>query len=309
MTAGGDHPDQQVTGRDIFFGAACLFGEIVLSFGIASLVKLLEPSLSIFLILFFRYLFCLPLLLFHGWRQRGTDLFQINNRRVLVLRTISGFMGLLTWFAAVALIDLSLATALFQMLPIFITILAPMLLGEIVGRRRLMAVIIGFVGVALLLEPVSFEGLGWGLAAGLAAPFFAALMFIFLRKLGPTEAAVSTALWYNMAGVVLAGMLSLSDGSMQDFIRSPIDDGWWMMLAGIGVLASFQQMMMALSHRFAPASVLAPVHYTAIPVGVATGIIFFGESLTLEFVAGVAIILSANYYILVRERMQAQGHH
>ena len=278
MTAGGDHPDQQVTGRDIFFGAACLFGEIVLSFRdcqpcqTAGTVAL-DLSHSVLPLSVLSAAVALPWL-----AAAGTDLFQINNRRVLVLRTISGFMGLLTWFAAVALIDLSLATALFQMLPIFITILAPMLLGEIVGRRRLMAVIIGFVGVALLLEPVSFEGLGWGLAAGLAAPFFAALMFIFLRKLGPTEAAVSTALWYNMAGVVLAGMLSLSDSSMQDFIRSPIDDGWWMMLAGIGVLASFQQMMMALSHRFAPASVLAPVHYTAIPVGVATGIIFSAKA-------------------------------
>ena len=100
-------------------------------------------------------------------------------------------MGLLTWFVAVSLIDLSLATALSKTLPIFITILAPLILGEKVGARRFIAVVIGFIGVALLLEPVSFEKLGLGLVAGLAAPFFAALMFIFLRRLGPTEAAVS----------------------------------------------------------------------------------------------------------------------
>lgn len=303
----GDYPDQQVSGKDIFFGASFLFGEIVLSFGIVILVKKLEPSLSIFLILFFRYLFCLPLLLFHGWRRRGLDMFQINNRKVLVLRTLSGFMGLSSWFVAVALIDISLATALSQLLPIFITILAPLLLAEKVGARRVGAVIIGLAGVAILLDPVSFDHLGWGLAAGLAAPFFAALMFIFLRKLGSTEAAVSTVLWYNMAGAVLAGLISLVDGSMQDFIKSPLVVSWWMMLAGIGVLASFQQMMLALSHTFAPASVLAPVHYTAIPVGIATGIIFFGESLTAEFIIGVAIILAANYYILVRERAQVQA--
>ena len=55
----------------------------------------------------------------------GGALLQINNKSALVLRTLSGFMGLLTWFVAVSLIDLSLAAALSKMLPIFITILAP----------------------------------------------------------------------------------------------------------------------------------------------------------------------------------------
>jgi len=304
MSASGDHPDQQVTGRDVFLGASCLLTEVILSFIIASLVKLLQPDLSIFLILFFRYLFCLPLLLAHGWRQRRGALLQINNKSALVLRTLSGFMGLLTWFVAVSLIDLSLATALSKTLPIFITILAPLILGEKVGARRFIAVVIGFIGVALLLEPVSFEKLGLGLVAGLAAPFFAALMFIFLRRLGPTEAAVSTALWYNMTGVVLAGMISFIEGSLPAFIAGPIDDYWWLLLISIGVLASFQQLMMALSHVFAPASVLAPVHYAAIPIGVTTGIVFFGEALTINFIIGVLIILAANYYILVRERAQ-----
>ena len=304
-------PDEQVTGRDIFYGASTLLGEIILSFGIASLVKLLQPELSIFLILFFRYLFCLPLLLLHGWRQRGKRLFQINNRKVLVLRTFSGFMGLTTWFVAVSLIDLSLATALSQTLPIFITILAPILLSEKVGAKRIIAVLFGFVGVALLLEPVSAEGIGWGIIAGIASPIFAALMFIFLRRLGSTEAAVSTALWYNMTGVVLAGLISTIDGSLPAFVSGQISATWILLLAAIGILASFQQMAMALSHVFAPASVLAPVHYAAIPIGVATGIIFFGEILTVNFILGVMIIITANYYILVRERAQVQepSHH
>lgn len=300
------HLHQQVTGRGIFLGASALLVEIILSFGIAGLVKVLKPDLSIFLILFFRYLFCLPLLLVHGWRQRGGALLQITNRRVMVLRTLSGFMGLLTWFVAVAHIDLSLATALFQTLPIFITIMAPFLLGEKVGRKRFAAVVFGFTGVALLLEPVSWGQLGWGIIAGIAAPFFAALMFIFLRRLGPTEAAVSTALWYNMAGVVFAGSISLIDGSLPLFLSGSAELHWWFLLMGIGVLASFQQLAMALSHVFAPASVLAPVHYSAIPIGAATGIVFFGETLTLNFIFGVMIILTANYYILVRERATSQ---
>jgi len=77
------------------------------------------------------------------------------------------------------------------------------------------------------------------------------------------------------------------------------------MLVAVGVLASFQQLLMALSHRFAPASVLAPVHYTSIPLGVLIGVMFFDEQVTSRFVLGVVIILAANYYILIRERGRA----
>ena len=302
MTATTPSPasDDHVTGRDIFLGASALAAEIALSFVIAIFVKKLEPSLSIFVILFFRYLFCLPLLFLYGVHKRGRNVLQVSNKNVLVLRTISGFLGLMTWFLAVSLIDLSLATALAQVMPFFITILAVIMLGEAVGIRRIFAVITGFVGVMVLLGPTQITNPGWGIIVGLAAPFFAALMFIFLRMLGKGEAPVSTALWYNMSGVVLSYGIILYEGASFPSITSPASI--WIMLIGVGVLASLQQLLMALSHTFAPASVLAPVHYTAIPMGIFCGVFFFGEQITSSLILGTAIILAANYYILVRER-------
>ena len=71
----------------------------------------------------------------------------------------------------------------------------------------------------------------------------------------------------------------------------------------IGVLASFQQFFLAQSHRFAEASALAPLHYIAIPIGAIFGIVFFEEVITLKFVFGTVIIVGANYYIFLRERI------
>lgn len=297
----------EVSGRAVALGASALFGEIALSFVIASFVKWLHGDLSIFAILFCRYVFCLPLLLVYGWHRRGPTLFQVTHVGVLVRRTISGLLGLATWFLALGMIDLSLATALSQTLPIFITAMAAPMLGEKVGARRVAAVLAGFVGVMVLLGPVDISSLGLGVAFGLAAPFFAALMFIYLRQLGQSEAPVSTALWYNMAGVVFAFLLGAADGTIGQVFSGGLEVEIWLMMIGIGVLSSFQQMLMALSHTYAPASVLAPVHYTAIPLGVLTGIVLFGETITLSFIAGVVIILAANYYILVRERARKQG--
>ena len=294
--------DSETTARDIFLGATMLFLEIASSFIIAIYVKWLEPSLSVVVILFFRYLFCLPLLFIYGGIKHKSQLLHINKPKVLILRTISGLIGLSVWFLALTLIDISLATALSQTMPIFITILAALILGEKVGVRRMGAVVFGFVGVIILLGPTQLSGMSWGLVFGMLAPFFGALMFIFLRMLGRGESPVSTALWYNMPGTLIMGaIITFGDLSFPSF-DAPINI--WLMLIGIGALASLQQLLMAASHAYAPASVLAPVHYTAIPLGFGVGVVFFNEQLTTTFLIGTGVILMANYYILVRERQK-----
>ena len=264
---------QPIPGQSVGLGSAALFGEIALSFVIAVFVKWLHADLPVFAILFCRYLFCLPLLLAYGWHQRGPQLFRINNIGGMTKRCIAGLLGLTTWFIALGLIDLSLATALGQMMPIFITILAAPMLGEVVGIRRIAAVVAGFAGVMILLGPVEFSSNALGIAFGLAFPFLSALMFIYLRQIGKSDSPVSTSIWHNIAGVFYALVLGLFDGSMPALVSGDIGMNAWFMLIAIGVTASFQQFLMALSHTLAPASVLAPLHYTAIPMGVVLSLI------------------------------------
>ena len=111
MTGTAEQDDNSVSQSDLLKGASALFAEIAFSFGIAIFVKWLEPSLSIIVILFFRYLCCLPLLFAYGLISRGKHVMQVNNKKMVALRTLSGFLGLTGWFLAVSMIDLSLATA------------------------------------------------------------------------------------------------------------------------------------------------------------------------------------------------------
>ena len=136
-------------------GALYLIGEISTTFLLASIVKTLQPGFSIFLILFFRYLFCLPLLFAYAIYTRGPDFLKIKNIRGLVLRTGFGFMGLITWFLAISKIDISLATALLMTMPIFITALSVVIAKEHVGLKRLASVLLGFIGVLVLLFPIA----------------------------------------------------------------------------------------------------------------------------------------------------------
>jgi len=126
-------------------------------------------------------------------------------------------------------------------------------------------------------------------------------MFVYLRVLGRTDPAVTTAIWYNSTGVVLAGIIALSfdgfDAIQQLSSLTPL-----YLLIALGVCASFQQFFLAQSHMYAQASMLAPLHFLAIPLGIGIGIMFFNESITLKFLMGTAIIIASTYYIVMREQ-------
>ena len=282
-------------------GAVFLVGQIVMSLVLASMVKVLQPDFSVFVILFFRYLFCLPLLVAYAIYTRGAQFLNITNIRGLALRTGFGLLGLTMWFLSIIYLDISLATALSQTMPIFITGLSVLIAGEKVGLKRSASVFVGFLGVVVLIFPLTPTVNLLGVFYALLGAFFSALMFVYLRVLGRTDPAVTTAIWYNSTGVVLAGIIAFSfddfDALQQLSSLTPL-----YLLIALGVCASFQQFFLAQSHMYAQASMLAPLHFLAIPLGIGIGIMFFNESITLKFLMGTAIIIASTYYIVMREQ-------
>ena len=295
--------------QSLTVGVIFLIIELILSFFIASIVKLLEPNIPIFQILFYRYLLSLPLLVIYGFFKHGSKILQVNNVRLLLLRIICGFLGLAMWFLAVAKIDISLATVLFNTMPLFITILSAIIALERVGLRRSIAVITGFFGVIFIVLPINTSFDFWGVLYAILGAIFAGLMFVFIRMLGKTNASIPTAIWYNSFGVVISGIILLLSGHNLDNSFSLLmhKDLPWGYLLALGLLASFQQFCLAESHRYADASALAPFHYLAIPIGVAFGVILFNETITAKFLVGAVIIIASNYYILFREKTHSQN--
>ena len=276
----GSPPEQ-----NLHLGVILLLSEIVLSIGISALVKQISGDVSFFVIMFYRYLASLPLLLLLGWHQRQVKLLHVGQVKTLIIRIIMGTIGLSAWFNAVIHLPLSVATVLAQTTAIFITLMAPFFLGEKVGPRRLGAVLFGFVGVLFLINPLAKSAPVWGigLTFGLAAPFFGALMFIFLRKLGKTEAPISTSLWYNITGSILFFVLAVIDGPLVPQ-KLTNDNFVWSILIFIGMASSIQQFLMAKSHQLASVTVLAPFHYAAVPISMFIGILFFNEIIKLTII-------------------------
>ena len=295
--------------QSLTVGVIFLIIELILSFFIASIVKLLEPNIPIFQILFYRYLLSLPLLVIYGFFKHGSKILQVNNVRLLLLRIICGFLGLAMWFLAVAKIDISLATVLFNTMPLFITILSAIIALERVGLRRSIAVITGFFGVIFIVLPINTSFDFWGVLYAILGAIFAGLMFVFIRMLGKTNASIPTAILYNSFGVVISAIILLLSGHNLDNSFSLLmhKDLPWGYLLALGLLASFQQFCLAESHRYADASALAQFHYLAIPIGVAFGVILFNETITAKFLVGAVIIVASNYYILFREKTHSKN--
>lgn len=289
-------------------GVFYLISELILSFFIASIVKLLEPNIPIIQILFYRYLLCLPLLIVYGLSKHGIRVLLVNNIKLLLLRIICGFLGLAMWFLAVAKIDMSLATVLFNTMPLFITILSVIIAREVVGLRRSLAVLTGFFGVVFIILPINGSFNFSGVIYSLLGAIFAGLMFVFIRMLGRTNASIPTAIWYNSFGVFASLIIFfIIENNFYNSLAILVHkDLPWNYLLVLGFLASFQQFCLAESHRYADASALAPFHYLAVPIGIAFGVILFNETITVKFITGAVIIVASNYYIFVREKTHSQ---
>ena len=279
-------------------GVSVAVGEIAIMVAVSVLVKLVSADIDTVTVLLFRYLLCLPLLVGTAIWQRGGKALSITAPKTLAIRIVTGLISLACFYAALDLMALSLVTVLFQTLTLFVTFLAPLLLGERVGWRRWSAVIVGFGGTMLLLNPSAAAG--WtmaGLLFGLGSPFFGAMMMISLRKLGRRDSPATTAVWHNGCGALIFAGIVVVTGA-----RMPSTGTDLAILVAVGVLSSFQQFGLALSHKLVPASILAPLHYLSIPMGIAAGILLFGEVLTAEIIIGSAIIIASSIFILRRER-------
>jgi drug/metabolite transporter (DMT)-like permease len=294
--------DKDIRGRDegltnLPLGVSVALGEITILVVVSALVKLVSDDIATTTILLFRYALCLPLLLATAVWQRGRSALNITKPRTLSIRITTGLISLACFYAALDLMPLSLVTVLFQTLTLFVTLLAPMMLGERVGWRRWTAVIVGFGGTLLLLNPAAG---GWtltGILLGLGSPFFGALMMITLRRLGRHDSPATTAVWHNGVGaMVFAVIVIVADAPL------PTGKADMALLVAIGLLSSFQQFGLAFSHKLVPASILAPLHYLSIPMGIGAGIMLFGEVLTPEIIVGSAIIIASSIFILRRER-------
>lgn len=231
--------------------------------------------------------------------QDGWSAFRSNAPKRQFLRSLFLFMSTLCNFIALKYLPITVTTSIAFAQPIVITLLAIPILGEKVGLRRISAVLVGFIGVLLVVQP-------WG-ADFHPAMFFslttlccASLYFIMTRMLAGVESNATSQIWAaGLASIVLAPFAI----SVWVWPETPLQ---WAVILWIGAFGAFGHIATTVAHRWADASILAPMIYSQIFMASAVGILIFDTFPTVWTLGGGLIIISSGLYIWHRERRIAR---
>ena len=204
-------------------------------------------------------------------------------------------IGLFYW--AILLVPLADATAMAFTAPLIVTALSPWMLGEKVGLRRWSAVIIGFLGALILLQPAFIgESIGYVLAfiSGLLLGFF----YTANRKLADAAPPlVSVAYSAYMGVIVLSPLVPFK------WISPRPEDG--ALILSFLVIAAIGQSLLITAFRFGQASRVAPFHFMHIVAATFFGVLMFEEFPDILTLVGVSIVVLSGLYIAMRETKRA----
>jgi drug/metabolite transporter (DMT)-like permease len=202
------------------------------------------------------------------------------------------------FYLSVRFLPLADAMTFYLAAPIFVTTMSALFLKERVGIYRWSAVLVGFVGVVMALQPSS-DSLSVGSLVALAGCFFFALVLIVTRQLRGTSNVV-------MVSTQFAGSISLGlVGSLWGW--TPMTGTDVALLLVLGVVAVLAFALMNLSLKLAPASVVVPFQYTLIVWAVIFGYLFFGDVPQTHTILGAAIIIASGLFIFLREQRLARA--
>ncbi|MEZ5537025.1 MAG: DMT family transporter [Thiolinea sp.] len=282
-----------------------LLGSIVLPLMDAaakSMGETLAASLIVLARFFFQSLFLLPLVWKTLYLPRGLEL-QLHIKRSLALS-----FATMCFFTAIQVMPIADALAIFFVMPLLVTLLAPWILGETVGWRRLVAVAVGMSGAMIIIQPgQALFGLRAFLPLGTALGF--AFYLMYTRKLarsgeGGGVPALTMQFWSGAFGVIaiLSGILLLQPLNWPVFELSWPELWQWQRLILVGLLAAIGHMIITSAFKHADASVLAPFQYVELISAALLGWWLFGDIPTLSTWIGTAILVASGLYIFHRER-------
>jgi drug/metabolite transporter (DMT)-like permease len=212
--------------------------------------------------------------------------------RSVFLMTTTGMFN-----AGIRTTPLATATTIMFMTPVLVTILAIPLLGEKVGLRRWLGVLLGFTGAVIVVHPWDhgFGTLNHGLLFLLAAAVLNANYQILTRKVRGDDPLTSL-LYTAAAGAIVTSLL------VPWFWQWPTAMGW-LLLVGTGIAGGLGHLFLIRAFMSAPASVVAPFSYSSLIWAALFGLVIWGDWPDLWTWAGAALIIGSGLYIFHRERI------
>ncbi|TMH45843.1 MAG: DMT family transporter [Betaproteobacteria bacterium] len=219
----------------------------------------------------------------------ATQRFTLHATRALV-----HLLGQYCWMYAIGALALATVFAIEFTMPVWTALLAAAFLGERLTQGRLVQLVLGLVGVAIILRP----GLGQfhpaALVMLLGSLFYAGNM-IFTKRLSATDTALAVTFW--MSAVQLPVTLV---AALPSWVAPQLADVPWILVIGAGSFAAHYSMTRAM--KLADATVVVPIDFIRLPLIAVVGALFYAEPFDPLVLVGAVVIFAGTYYSLRRER-------
>lgn len=229
-------------------------------------------------------------------RQGVAELFRLDRPVVQLMRVLAIVVDVFFFYGAVVRLPLADVMSFYMAGPIYVAALSHFMLGERVGWRRWLAILLGFAGVLIILRPSSGV-LSFGSLYALIGSFGFAFAIVFSRMLRGTSDTVLVT-WQTIGAALVAGVLALGNWVP----ATSFDYGAMVVLGFVSCVA---HMLITRALKLAPASTLAPLHYTLLLWAIVFGWAFFGDVPGWRTLAGAAVIVLAGLFIVHRQKLKS----
>lgn len=203
------------------------------------------------------------------------------------------------WFVALTLIPLAQVVAIEFTMPIWSAVLAVALLGERMGGRKWLAVLLGLVGVAVIVRPRA-GGLDAGQLIALASALGFAVSVVLVKSLTRTEAAVAISFWMLVVQSAIGLLPAL-------WVWQWPSATVWAWVAVVAFCGTYSHYCFARAMQHADATVVVPMDFLRVPLTALAGWWIYAERLDLFTALGVGLILAGNLLNLLRWPLRGRG--
>lgn len=262
-----------------------IFGEALLAI-MGALIKAVSDELSTEQIVFFRNLAGLIILLPMILRQ-GPELLKTRVWHWHLMRGLVGVSAMYCYFWAIGHMPLTEAFLVKLSSPLFMPLIAWVWLSESSGKNSLLALLIGFTGVAFILRPGGDSEFTMVAMVGLLGAFLAALAKVTIRRLSVTQEPSQRIVFYFG---VIAAIVSCPAALLN---WNPVPPSYWLLLLLLGAVATFGQLALTKAYKIAPTGSVGVYAYSAVIYGALMGWLFWDEIPLWSTWLGAALIISS----------------
>ncbi|MDP6709993.1 MAG: DMT family transporter [Pelagibacteraceae bacterium] len=283
-----------------------------------SIMKYIYNSVSLYEIYIIRTLVSFSIILLFLKLTKKPIIFKTHYPFLTFCRVILFFFGFSSFYISLTIMPLVTATALFFVTPFLITIFAKFFLKDQIGLRRWSAVIIGFIGIYIILNP-NFDNFNYLKLTPILCAFCYSLSMIIIKKTSDKDDVYQQMFQFYIGALIISGTFYFLIGDGQyNTINNPaaqfIFREWFsnlefslIYLIILGFTASVGFLLLFSAYRIASPAVVSPFEYSILVWSSLSGWFFFDEIPGIRTIFGIILIVCGGIYIFIREKAQDQS--